>query len=161
MLLRRLTQSQQDLGASTEEIIRFQEIVQKLMIASGTATSEAQAGTLQLSQALASGKVQGDEFRSVMENMSEVARAAARGLFEMGKIVAPTIGELNRLRETGALTAEDFFEAVIKGGARADAIFAQMPDTLGRAGTSVSNEFTIMAASIDKLTGGLDALLGS
>ena len=49
VLLRRLTQSQQDLGASTEEIIRFQEIVQKLMIASGTATTEAQAGTLQLS----------------------------------------------------------------------------------------------------------------
>lgn len=159
VLLRRLIQAQQDLNASTADVVAFQEIVQKLMIASGAATSEASAGTLQLSQALASGKVQGDEFRSIMENMTAVARAAAQGLFEMGKLTRPTIGELNKLRETGALTAKDFFQAVLTQGAQANRLFGAMPDTIGRAAAGLSNEFFLLTGRLGEITGATDGLI--
>ena len=129
------------------------------MIASGVRTTEATAGTQQLSQALASGKVQGDEFRSMLENITEVARTAAQGLYEMGNLTKPTIGELivfekRRARRRGLLPG-----GVSQGG-KANALFAKMPDTIGRATAGVSNEFS-MTGRLGEATGAIDLWIKS
>ena len=60
---------------SNDEAIQFTELLQKSLKVSGADTSEQQSAFLQLSQSMAAGKLQGDEFRSIMENAPMVAEA--------------------------------------------------------------------------------------
>lgn len=62
---------------NNDEIIRFSELLNKSFKVGGAGTQEQEAGTYQLTQAMAAGKLQGDEFRSVMENAPLVAQAIA------------------------------------------------------------------------------------
>lgn len=62
---------------NNDELIRFAELLNKSFKVGGASTSEQEAGTYQLTQAMAAGKLQGDEFRSIMENAPLVAQAIA------------------------------------------------------------------------------------
>jgi len=62
---------------NNDEVIRFSELLNKSFKVGGAGTQEQEAGTYQLTQAMAAGKLQGDEFRSVMENAPLVAQAIA------------------------------------------------------------------------------------
>lgn len=66
-----------DAFESNDEIIRFSELLNKSFKVGGAGTQEQESGTYQLAQAMAAGKLQGDEFRSVMENAPLVAQAIA------------------------------------------------------------------------------------
>ena len=66
-----------DAFKNNDEIIRFSELLNKSFKVGGAGTQEQEAGTYQLTQAMAAGKLQGDEFRSVMENAPLVAQAIA------------------------------------------------------------------------------------
>lgn len=63
---------------NNDEIIRFSELLNKSFKVGGASTQEQESGTYQLTQAMAAGKLQGDEFRSVMENAPLVADAIAK-----------------------------------------------------------------------------------
>ena len=63
-----------------EEALGFTELLQKSLKVSGAGTSEQQSAFLQLTQAMAAGKLQGDEFRSIMENAPMVANAISQYL---------------------------------------------------------------------------------
>lgn len=67
-----------DAFKNNNEIIRFSELLNKSFKVGGAGTQEQEAGTYQLTQAMAAGKLQGDEFRSVMENAPLVADAIAK-----------------------------------------------------------------------------------
>lgn len=117
---------------SNDEAIGFTELLQKSLKVSGAGKSEQDSAFLQLSQAMAAGKLQGDEFRSVMENAPMVATAIAS---YMGK----SKGELKELSSKGAITAD-----IIKGAmfAAADDIndkFATMPMTFADVWTKIKN----------------------
>ena len=62
---------------NNDEIIRFSELLNKSFKVVGAGSQEQEAGTYQITQAMAAGKLQGDEFRSVMENAPLVAQAIA------------------------------------------------------------------------------------
>lgn len=66
---------------------------------------------MQISQAMAAGRLQGDEFRSVMENAPMVANAIAQ---YMGK----SKGELKELSSQGLITADIVKNAMFQGGRR-------------------------------------------
>ena len=121
-----------DSFGSNDEAIGFTELLQKSLKVSGAGKSEQDSAFLQLSQAMAAGKLQGDEFRSVMENAPMVANAIAK---YMGK----TKGELKELSSDGAITAD-----IIKGAmfAAADDInnkFATMPMTFSDTWNKIKN----------------------
>lgn len=63
--------------SSNDELIRFSELLNKSFKVGGASVQEQEAGTYQLTQAMAAGKLQGDEFRSIMENAPLVAQAIA------------------------------------------------------------------------------------
>lgn len=109
---------------SNDELISFTELMTKSFRVGGASTMEQQAGMYQLSQAMAAGKLQGDEFRSIMENAPMLADAIA-------KYTGKTKGDLKDMSADGVITAD-----IIKGAmfAAADDInnkFAQMPKTFG------------------------------
>ncbi|MBS5955393.1 MAG: tape measure protein [Clostridiales bacterium] len=117
---------------SNDEAIGFTELLQKSLKVSGAGKSEQDSAFLQLSQAMAAGKLQGDEFRSVMENAPMVANAIAK---YMGK----SKGELKELSSKGVITAD-----IIKGAlfAAADDIndkFATMPMTFSDVWSKIKN----------------------
>lgn len=121
-----------DSFGSNDEAIGFTELLQKSLKVSGAGKSEQDSAFLQLSQAMAAGKLQGDEFRSVMENAPMVADAIAK---YMGK----SKGELKKLSADGAITAD-----IIKGAmfAAADDInnkFATMPMTFSDTWNKIKN----------------------
>ena len=69
-----------NLGGSQEESLRLTETVNKMLTVSGATETEAGSALLQLSQAFNKGKLDGDEFRSVMELMPNAADAIAKKL---------------------------------------------------------------------------------
>jgi tape measure domain-containing protein len=88
-----------EIGATSEQVLRLVGGLQRVAIASGAGAGEIQAATLQLAQALASGVLQGDELRSILENLPTLAEALAK---ELGT----SIGQLRKMGEEGKLTAD-------------------------------------------------------
>jgi len=73
-LYARLARSTEHLGVSQEELLQVTEAVNKAIIVAGGTAQEASAGVIQFAQGLASGRLQGDELRSVLENMPRLAK---------------------------------------------------------------------------------------
>lgn len=145
-LYTRVARATQDLGKSQSDILKFTEIVNKSLVISGASAENSKAAIIQLGQALASGVLQGDELRSILENAPRLSEAIAKG---MGK----TVGELRILGEQGKLTAEEVFNAIQKQGEAIDKEFGKMPKTIGQATTQMGNSILELVGTMDKLTG--------
>src|SRR5690606_26516425 len=79
---------QKDLNVSQEEMLNFTDKIALALRVSGQSAAESSGALLQLSQALGSGKVQSQEFQSILEGSLPIAQAAAAGLKEAGGSVA-------------------------------------------------------------------------
>jgi tape measure domain-containing protein len=127
-------------------VLALVRTVQQAGIIAGASTAETSATVMQLGQALASGRLQGDELRSVLENMPTLAEALAR---ELGA----SVGELRKMGEAGKLTADVVMPALIRAGQSLNAEFEKMPPTMGRA-------FSILGEAMSRFAGDLDRALG-
>lgn len=125
-----------DVGATNEQVLSLVAGLQKFAIVSGASVQETGAATQQLGQALASGVLQGDELRSILENMPLFAQSLAR---ELGT----SIGNLRTLGAEGKLTAEVVFPAMLRAVQGVDDVFGQMPVTMARA----QQQFDVAAQS--------------
>lgn len=114
------------LGLSTGDAIRVSETLGKVVAISGASGEQASAAMMQLSQALASGRFQGDEFRSVAENLPAVMQLLQR---ETGK----SAGELRKLASEGKLTADVLASAFLNASSQVDEDFSKIPQTVGSA----------------------------
>lgn len=135
------------LGKTNEQLMQFTESVQKSIQIGGASAGESSAAVLQLGQALASGVLRGDEFRSIMENASGMAFYLAKGL-NVG------VGELRRMAMDGKLTADVLLTSFTKMRAQIDEDFKNVPLTVGHA-------FTIMKNEVFKYIGETDRAHGS
>ncbi len=121
-----------DAFSSTDEVVRFSELVQKQMTISGASTEEASNAILQLSQALGSGVLRGDELNSIFEQAPSLIRNIA-------DYMGVSVGEIRSLASEGALSADIVKNAVMSAGDEIDAQFEQMPYTFGQAMTLIQN----------------------
>jgi tape measure domain-containing protein len=96
------------LGVSLDQIETIYKGFNATALASGTSAEAASGAFLQLSQALGSGTLQGDEFRSVAEQVPGILRLVAG---EMGV----TVGELKKLGSEGKITSDVLINALAKG----------------------------------------------
>lgn len=153
LLYTKVARSASSLGLSQANLLKFTEATNQALQVSGASTAEAAGGVQQLSQALASGLLRGDEFNSVMESTPRVAQAIADGL-------NVPIGALRQMAAQGQLTAQLVTQALLSQSAVLQAEFDQLPATVGRATTRLQNELkkvlsstdmTPLVASIDKL----------
>lgn len=118
--------------SSIDEAIQFAETFNKQMVLSGASTMEASAAMYQLSQAMASGRLQGDELRSIFENAPMVAQTIATYL-------GVSVGEVREMASQGLITADIVKNAMLGAAAETDAAFKQMPMTWGQVWTSMQN----------------------
>lgn len=134
---------------SNDEMIFFAEQMNKQFKIGGASIQEQTAAMYQLTQAMASGRLQGDEFRSIMENAPMLAQAIAD---EMGV----TIGELRELSSEGAITAEVIKNAMVSSAEKTNEQFAKIPmtfeDTMTLLGNTTAKAFEPVLDVLGKIT---------
>lgn len=128
-----LSSATSKLGISQEQTIKMTETLNKL-----TARADSQqrdAGLRQLGQALSSGRLQGDEFKSISENLPELRDALAESL-------GVGVDKLREMSTEGKLTSKVLVEAFGKMGNAADEAFASSKATFGDRLTTLKNTAT-------------------
>lgn len=119
-------------ATGNQEAVAFTELLTKSLKVSGASTAEQNSSFLQLTQAMTSGKLQGDEFRSVMENAPMVADAIAS---YMGKSKA----ELKELSSEGVITADIIKGAMFQAADGINAKFETMQPTFADTWQKIKN----------------------
>jgi tape measure domain-containing protein len=142
-LYSRIAMSSKSLGASQNQIAKVTSSISKAISASGSTAQESSAAVMQLGQALASGRLQGDELRSILENAPLLAQQIAEGL---GK----TVSEMRDLGTAGKLTSRDVFGAILKQTDQINKMSGNIGITFSSAFTNVGNALSIMYAGFTK-----------
>lgn len=132
-LYRRLAIAMGEMGRSESDTLRLTELLNKAFQSSGASTQEAAAAALQLSQALASGVLQGDELRSIRENAPLLAQAIADAM-------GVGIGELKKLGAEGKITGRIVADAIIGAADDIETRFNATTATVGQALTILNNQ---------------------
>lgn len=140
-----------NLGYSTSDQIRLAETLYKTLVISGNATESGREALIQFSQSLNSGVFRGQEFNSVNEQATEIIRALAR---ETGK----TQGELRKLANDGALTAQVAVNGLLNDTKTIDSQFEKLPQTVTQASSQFSSAFQLLIGESAEATGSNRAL---
>ncbi|MCJ0054053.1 hypothetical protein C4R91_06235 [Clostridioides difficile] len=141
-----------DAFGSSAEVIKFTELMNKAFVIGGTSANEASAAMYQLTQAMGAGKLQGDEFRSIMENAPLLATKIADA---MGK----TKDQLKELSSSGAITADVIRNALFKASNEIEKKFESMPITFSQALTMMKNDaYMIFGQTLGKISGALQSV---
>lgn len=150
-LYSRVGRSADALGLSQERLIAFTETFSQALQISGASTGEAASTILQLSQALASGRLQGAELNAVLEAGGRAAQAIADGF-------GVPIGALKEMGAEGELTAERVIKAIESQASVINTEFTSMEITVGGATTVLENSFAEMIDKINSSTGATKGL---
>lgn len=128
---------------SNEEVIAFSEQLNKMFTIAGASQEEMSSATLQLTQALGSGVLRGEEFNAVFEAAPNVMQAVA-------DYIGKPIGELKDLASEGEITADIVKKAMFAAADETNAKFESMPMTWAQVWTTISN--AVLMASQPILT---------
>jgi len=135
-----------DAFKSNDELIAFTELVQKSFKVGGSGTQEQQSGIYQLTQAMAAGKLQGDEFRSIMENAPMIADAVA-------KFTGKSKGKLKKMSAEGTITADVIKNAMFAMSGDINSKFDTMPKTFGDVWNQIGNKaIKAFSPAIEKIS---------
>lgn len=150
MLFGRIAEAGKSAGQSTEVAIasslRLTETINQAVQLSGASQESSNAAITQLIQGLQSGVLRGDEFNSVMEQAPRLAKALADGL-------GVTTGELRKMAEAGALTAETVTRSLRSQSEVIKSEFASLPPTVGRAVENLRTKWALYLGDLDKTKG--------
>lgn len=122
-----------DAFSNNDEAVAFAEQMNKQFKIGGASIQEQTAGMYQLTQAMASGKLQGDEFRSIMENAPLLAQAIAT-------YTGKSMGELRKMSSEGQITADIIKKSLFATADETEARFAKMPKTIGESWINIKNQ---------------------
>ena len=124
-----------DVFQNNGETIAFLETMNKSFVVGGASIEEQKSAMLQLTQAMASGKLQGDELRSLVETSPAFIQAIANKL-------GVSRGEVKKLGADGKITADIVKTAMLEASDTIDKQFRNMPLTWGRAWQNFLNFVT-------------------
>ena len=121
-----------DAFSSSEEVVAFADLIQKQMTIAGASTQEAANAELQLSQALGSGVLRGDELNSVFEQAPNLIQNIADYL-------DVPIGKIREVAADGELSADVVKAAIFSAADDINSKFNEMPMTWGQIWQSMQN----------------------
>lgn len=121
--------------SSNDEIIAFTELLNKSFVVSGASAEMQAAGIYQLNQALAAGKLQGDEYRSITENASALKNAIEDYMINVQKAE----GSMKDWASEGKLTADVIKASLFNAADEINNKFNSMPMTWGQVWNIFSN----------------------
>ncbi len=147
----KLTQAQEQTGLTTEQNLKVIGTLNALMIKTGTSGSQASAAMLQLSQALTSGKLAGDEFRSMSENAPGLLNA-------LGEAMQIPRDQLKQMASDGELTSERLAQAFLDIAESGAVAFEDLPETASKGWNAVVLAFEQAWDKINDKTGIMKSL---
>lgn len=164
-LYSRLAFNAQQLGLNQDHLIAITKAVSQAMQISGSTAQESAAGVMQLTQALASNNLQGDELRSLLESQPRLLKAFADGL----NIVSPEFkkltdsgmaatGAIRAMAKAGKLDAGLILQALVTQTQALDSEFGKLSRTVGQSWTQVMNQLQqgLKGINTEPLTQALD-----
>lgn len=145
-------------GLSTEQAVQVTNTLAKAMVVGGATASETASVMLQFSQALSKGKLDGDEFRSVMENSPVLMRALAKEAGKTMGVVGAGQKELMKWSKEGKLSVEILLNTLLNAGGEIGEKFARTNETLDQSFTKLSNTWAIFVNDVAQESGLTDYL---
>ena len=140
-----------DYGYTQQEILQFTEATNNAMAISGVQAQQQAAALMQLSQALGSGLLRGDEFNSIAE-------AAPILLDTIAEYMGKSSKEIRKLGSEGQLTADVIFKAISGASEKFSEQAAKMPMTMGQALTVFSNNWQSMVSKLLNDSGAMSGI---
>lgn len=137
-----------DAFVDNSELVKFAELMNKSFKLSGASTEEKTSAMYQLTQAMASGRLQGDEFRSIIENAPMLANAIA-------EYTGVSRGELKDLSSDGAISADIIKNALFGAADDIESKFSQLPMTFGDVWTNIGSSATMAFAPLYEQMNGM------
>lgn len=131
---------------SGAQAIYLSELLNKSSFLGGSSSEESKRALLQLSQALSSGVLQGDELRAIREQAPGLTDVLSKGLSSMAergvlprKFIDTTMGDLKQLGADGELTADRVIAAFMEMEDYINETFENSPKQFGQAITGIAN----------------------
>lgn len=134
-----------DAFTNMDEVIAFSELVNKSFVIGGAGAQEQSAAMLQLTQAMASGVLRGEELNSIFENAPGIIQSIA-------KYLDVPIGQIRTMASEGQITADIVKNAMFEAADDIERNFSNMPKTWGQIWTGMKNKaLSIFAPILNKL----------
>lgn len=141
----KLGMNAKDAFGNMDEVIMFSELVNKQFVNGGASAQEQAASMLQLTQAMASGVLRGEELNSIFENAPGIIQNIADYL-------DVPIGQIRTMASEGQITADIVKNAMFAAADDIEEKFNSMPKTWGQIWTSMKNKaLSIFAPILNKL----------
>lgn len=140
------------LGKSQEEVLKFTNAVSLAMSVGGKSAQEQASALLQLGQAMQSGALQGDEFRSVAENAPILLDLIAE---KLGK----TRAEIKELGSEGKITSMVIHDAFADATPKLQEMFDKMPVTMSQGFSVLKNEYKKFTHEFMNGEGGISSVV--
>ena len=141
----KLGMNAKDAFGNMDEVIMFSELVNKQFVNGGASAQEQAASMLQLTQAMASGVLRGEELNSIFENAPGIIQSIADYL-------DVPIGQIRTMASEGQITADIVKNAMFAAADDIEEKFNSMPKTWGQIWTSMKNKaLSIFAPILNKL----------
>lgn len=131
-LVSRIGMNAKDAFSSTDEIVKFTEVLNKKFVIAGASTEEMNSALLQLTQGLGSGVLRGEELNAVFESAPNIIQSIADYL-------QVPIGQIRELASEGELTADIVKNAMLASAEETNAQFESIPMTFGQVWVSFKN----------------------
>ena len=122
-----------DAFKNNEEAIGFVEQLNKQFTISGTSQEGMQAAMLQITQAMGSGTLRGEELNSVLEQAPTIIQT-------IGKHLGKSVGEIRSMAADGEITSEVFKKAMLSSATETNKKFESMPRTFAQIWQSIKNQ---------------------
>lgn len=146
----RATAVSKELGASQQQLEQFTRGVAAALKIQGTSATESQGALMQLGQLLGSGRVQAEEFNSVLEGARPILVAVAKNIEGAGG----SVSKLKQLVNDGKVSNQAFFQAFLQGSLELEAQATKSTAT-------ISQGFTVLSNALGQYIGQTDASLGA
>lgn len=139
--VQRLSIGLKDLGASNEQISQIAENFIKLGRVSGSSIADINGALMQFTQGLSSGRLQGDELRSIMERVPMIIQLIAK---EMGV----STGEVKKLGSEGKITADIMANSLLRATQDINNSFAELPVTFEQSMNKLNLTYTTFLTKV-------------
>ena len=145
-LFTKINDAGKELGMTQQQSLDLTKTITQAIQLGGGAASSNEAAIIQLTQALQSGVLRGDEFNSIMEQAPGISKALAASL-------GVTTGELRGMAAEGKLSAQTVIQALQEQSLAIEADYEKLPLTIGKALQKIQTQWAILIGEFDQDNG--------
>lgn len=145
-IYQRLAQASDQSGLSGQKLLTVTDLISKAMVIGGGSAQAQENALIQLGQAMASGKLSGDELNSVLEQAPGLAMAIAKGM-------GVSVGALKTLGSTGKITSQQLAEAILNQSTQIQSDFSKTSRTIDQSLQNIKTQLTIFIGGSGEATG--------